>query len=332
MKSDHGIIRFGDFTLDPQNRKLLQNGNAVELGGRYLDTLIMLASTPGQLVSKNRLHEEVWRGVPVTDEALSQAIKSIRRALGDDAKGPRYIETVPRHGYRFVGTTNEGTIADSNKDPNSPILPIVTGGVLGALAAGIAVGLIYGFLSATSAPGNALSLLLVLIFVSTLSSLVAGMGISTGVAFGFERRGARRWLPILAGAGAGVMTGALARLVGLDTLRLLVGSAPDRIAGAPEGLLMGAIVGASAVVLGENRHMWRLGAVAGLGAAGGLALVSTGGTLMAGSLAALVSRFSGADLTMAWVRDPVLIAVSGGLEGALFTVLVAYGLSSKSRA
>src|SRR6185503_19790630 len=53
-------------------------------------------------ISKDRFLDEVWRGVPVTDEALTQCIKTLRRQLGDDAARPRFIETVPKHGYRFV--------------------------------------------------------------------------------------------------------------------------------------------------------------------------------------------------------------------------------------
>ena len=326
MKSPDGIIRFGEFTLDPANRQLARGGQPIEIGGRYLDALIMLVSAPGELVSKDRLHEEVWRGVPVTDEALSQAIKSLRRALGDDAARPRYIETVPRHGYRFVGPVGEATPVVSSPAVQNPIVSMVTGGMLGALCAGAVVGLGYGFLSAARVPGNALSLLLVLVCVSALSSLVAGIGISSGVAVGLSRAGGG-WRSIAGGATAGLLVGGLARLIGLDTLRLLMGNAPDRIAGALEGLVMGAIVGCGALVLGKGREWWRVSAIASAGAMGGLAIVASGGTLMAGSLAALVSRFPGAGLSMAWVREPALAALLGAFEGAVFVALVSFGLS-----
>ena len=52
----------------------------------------------GTLVTKDGFLDEVWAGVPVTDEALTQCIKSLRRALGDDAARPQFIETVPKHG------------------------------------------------------------------------------------------------------------------------------------------------------------------------------------------------------------------------------------------
>ena len=53
-------------------------------------------------MSKDRFLDEVWRGVPVTDEALTQCVRTLRRQLGDDAAEPRFIETVPKHGYRFI--------------------------------------------------------------------------------------------------------------------------------------------------------------------------------------------------------------------------------------
>jgi DNA-binding winged helix-turn-helix (wHTH) protein len=67
----------------------------------------------GMLVSKDRFLDEVWRGVPVTDEALTQCIKALRRALGDEAASPRFIATVPKHGYRFIAPVAAGTAAAS---------------------------------------------------------------------------------------------------------------------------------------------------------------------------------------------------------------------------
>ena len=95
-------FRFEGFELDPANRRLSRDGAPVELNARYLDALVLLAGEQGRLVSKDRFLQEVWRGVPVTDEALTQCIRTLRRQLGDDAANPRFIETVPKHGYRFI--------------------------------------------------------------------------------------------------------------------------------------------------------------------------------------------------------------------------------------
>ena len=97
-----GAFRFDRFELDPADRRLSRDGATVELSARYLDALVLLASEPGRLVTKDRFHEEVWRGIPVTDEALTQCITTLRRQLGDEAGRPRFIETVPKHGYRFI--------------------------------------------------------------------------------------------------------------------------------------------------------------------------------------------------------------------------------------
>src|SRR5688500_14225217 len=97
-----GRFRFEGFELDPGDRRLTRGGAPVELSARYLDALLLLARESGRLVTKDRFHEEVWRGIPVTDEALTQCITTLRRRLGDEASRPRFIETVPKHGYRFI--------------------------------------------------------------------------------------------------------------------------------------------------------------------------------------------------------------------------------------
>src|SRR5918995_7034741 len=99
---ESGGFRFDRFILDPRDRRLSRDEAPVELNARYLDALALLVREAGRLVSKDRFLDEVWRGVPVTDEALTQCIKTLRRQLGDDAANPRFIETVPKHGYRFI--------------------------------------------------------------------------------------------------------------------------------------------------------------------------------------------------------------------------------------
>src|SRR3954468_23753112 len=95
-------FRFDRFTLDPGDRRLRRDGAPVELNARYLDALCLLVGDAGKLIPKERFLDEVWRGIPVTDEALTQCIRTLRKQLGDDAGRPRFIETVPKHGYRFI--------------------------------------------------------------------------------------------------------------------------------------------------------------------------------------------------------------------------------------
>src|SRR5215510_8459345 len=97
---------FDRFSLDPNERRLFAEGLPVELNSRYFDALLLLLQNPGMLLSKERFLQEVWRGIPVTDEVLTQCIKTLRRQLGDSATQPRLIETVPKHGYRFIAAVN----------------------------------------------------------------------------------------------------------------------------------------------------------------------------------------------------------------------------------
>jgi DNA-binding winged helix-turn-helix (wHTH) protein len=107
VRTSAGCYRFDDFYLDARNRRLLRGGEPVPLNSKYLDALLLLVSRSGQLVEKQLIFEEVWDGVFVTDAALTQCIKDIRRQLGDDASNPRYIKTVPKHGYIFIGNVVE---------------------------------------------------------------------------------------------------------------------------------------------------------------------------------------------------------------------------------
>src|SRR6187399_2322015 len=149
-----GSFRFESFELDQENRRLSRDGTPVELNARYLDALVLLAGEQGRLVSKDRFLEEVWRGVPVTDEALTQCIKTLRRQLGDDAANPRFIETVPKHGYRFLASVEvaDGVRVGASLAPDAgPLSPWQRGLVLGlagtggGAAAGLIGGLLYGF-------------------------------------------------------------------------------------------------------------------------------------------------------------------------------------------
>lgn len=107
VRTSVSSYRFDDFFLDAGNRQLSRNREPVALNSKYLDVLVLLVSRAGQLVEKQRIFEEVWDGVFVTDAALTQCIKDIRKQLGDDASSPRFIKTVPKHGYVFIGNVIE---------------------------------------------------------------------------------------------------------------------------------------------------------------------------------------------------------------------------------
>jgi TolB-like protein len=94
--------RFGDFTLDRDGHRLASGGRDIPLQPKTFETLCCLVERHGRLVTKRELHECVWRDVAVTDGALGRCIVAVRKALGDSATVPRYVQTVPRLGYRFV--------------------------------------------------------------------------------------------------------------------------------------------------------------------------------------------------------------------------------------
>lgn len=98
---------FDDVVVESSNFRVLKRDQVRTLEPRAFDLLIYLIEHPGRVVEKQELFEQVWKQSLVTDSALTQEIKQIRRALGDDAGAPRYIETVPKRGYRFIAEVNK---------------------------------------------------------------------------------------------------------------------------------------------------------------------------------------------------------------------------------
>jgi DNA-binding winged helix-turn-helix (wHTH) protein len=94
--------RFGSFIVSPRQRALWCEGREVPLIPRYFDLLVLLIERRAVAVHRNEIFERVWSDVVVSDGALSQAVRTLRRALGDDSREPTFIRTISRHGYRFV--------------------------------------------------------------------------------------------------------------------------------------------------------------------------------------------------------------------------------------
>jgi len=93
---------FDDFVLSPSRRALFQLGREVPLIPRYFDLLVLLVEKRETAVPRAEILDSVWSDVVVSEGALTQAVRTLRRVLGDDPREPRYIRTVSRHGYRFV--------------------------------------------------------------------------------------------------------------------------------------------------------------------------------------------------------------------------------------
>jgi DNA-binding winged helix-turn-helix (wHTH) protein len=102
-----GIYEFGPFRLDPVERMLLGEGEVVALSPKAFDLLFVLVKQAGRVVDKEELMREVWPDTFVEENNLTVNISALRKALGKASSDQRYIQTVPRRGYRFVGSVRQ---------------------------------------------------------------------------------------------------------------------------------------------------------------------------------------------------------------------------------
>jgi Tol biopolymer transport system component/DNA-binding winged helix-turn-helix (wHTH) protein len=98
------ILRFGAFEVDVSAREIRKSGMCLRLQGQPLQILFLLLESPGQVVSRDLIREQLWAADTFVDfeHSLNTAIKKLRQMLGDDADNPRFVETLPRRGYRFI--------------------------------------------------------------------------------------------------------------------------------------------------------------------------------------------------------------------------------------
>src|SRR6187200_84623 len=99
--------QFDGFKVLTEARLLLGHGTAIPLTSKAFDTLVLLIANRDRVVTKDELLRSVWRDVAVEEGNLTQQIFLLRKALGESAQQPRYIVTVPGHGYRFTGRVQE---------------------------------------------------------------------------------------------------------------------------------------------------------------------------------------------------------------------------------
>ncbi len=101
------LYEFGQFRLDTQERLLLRDGVAVPLTLKAFDTLLVLVENSGHTLEKDQLLKQVWPDTFVEENTLTSNISTLRKALGEASDGLRFIETVPRRGYRFIADVRE---------------------------------------------------------------------------------------------------------------------------------------------------------------------------------------------------------------------------------
>jgi DNA-binding winged helix-turn-helix (wHTH) protein len=112
-------VRFGPFELDPQSDELFKLGQKLNLHGQPIEVLCILLQRPGQLVTREEICKRLWTQDTFVDfeHSLNTAIKKLRQTLDDDPDAPRYIETLPKKGYRFVAaveSASNGVVGDAD--------------------------------------------------------------------------------------------------------------------------------------------------------------------------------------------------------------------------
>src|SRR4051812_37310930 len=124
--------RFGVFELDVGSAELRRRGLKVRLRGRPIDILLLLLARRGELVTRDELRTALWNADTFVDfdHGLNSAMNKLRDALGDAAERSRYIETVPRRGYRFVAPVEvlgePAVLANTVSSPSGAVVPVQT--------------------------------------------------------------------------------------------------------------------------------------------------------------------------------------------------------------
>jgi len=121
MQRQGRIVRFGSFEVDLQEGKLTKAGIRIRLQAQPLQILALLLDRPGQLVTRDEIRQKLWSQDTFVefDDALNTAVRKLRTALNDSADNPRFLETIPRRGYRFVAPV-AWTPEPTTVIPNTP--------------------------------------------------------------------------------------------------------------------------------------------------------------------------------------------------------------------
>ncbi len=268
--------RFSEFTLSPQRRVLVREGQEVPLIPRYFDLLLLLIERRREAVHRREIFERVWGDVVVSESALSQAVRTIRRTLGDDTREPRFIRTVSRHGYQFVfpdvieetdevgalGAPSDSAASGGGMPFEPPMTAVAvtpephlrqavriaatrwTRAAAGGAVAGIAAGGLGGLILAAAPDSSApIAIAPVLAVVAGVAGAVGGAGVGAGLAFAEAAVRAQRTLALTSAAAlGGGLVGFTVQWLTRWGLAALVGLDLD-IGGGPEGLLIGGCAG-----------------------------------------------------------------------------------------
>jgi DNA-binding winged helix-turn-helix (wHTH) protein len=347
--------RFSDFTLSTRQRLLIRDGQPLPLIPRYLDLLVFLIERRRDAVHRREIFDRVWSDVIVSDSALSQAIRTLRRTLGDDPREPRFIRTVSRHGYQFtcpdvieepdeeLTATARGETGLTRQKFGASLTALTAGATracAGAAMAGAAAGIAGGLLLSV-APDNAapLAVVPVLVLVGAGAGAVGGLGVGAGLAFAESSSRLRSAAGLTIGAAAGgtavglavqwLMRWSLAAVVGLTL----------PIGGAVEGLVIGAAAGAGYAIArrpggAQRSRIYRAVVIAAFCAAGAFALAGAGRPLVGGTLHGIAREARGSQISLAPLGrligepgfGPVSQALIAAWEGGIFGLGVGIAL------
>jgi DNA-binding winged helix-turn-helix (wHTH) protein len=102
------VKTFGEFEFDDRRRRLRAGGRPIKLTGQAIDLLCLLLERPGELITREEIERRLWPDRNVNfDHSLDVIVSRLRTVLGDRSPSPRYVETVPRRGYRFIQPVTE---------------------------------------------------------------------------------------------------------------------------------------------------------------------------------------------------------------------------------
>ncbi|HVH05920.1 MAG TPA: winged helix-turn-helix domain-containing protein [Myxococcota bacterium] len=306
--------RFESFVVSRPTRALLRGGREVPLIPRYFDLLLLLLERRHEAVPKQEIFDAVWGDVIVSDGSLSQAVRTLRRALGDDSRNPRFIRTVSRYGYRFVhdGVVEE-VAGERDRGGAASAAAAAAGSGATSAAAPRDVRIDAGD-AETSAPG-----LRVGDSAAALERLLAGDS-----ARALEDDDRREAAAVLHGLGTDAALSLIAGREGEAAARALLRDTRWDVAGAGRVPLWGAPHGlAAARLLAAHRLSSARRAVARRGSA-----AAAGGALagaLAGTLGALL--LVAGPSSHASMRLPPTLALIGGIVGGLGAAGVGAGLA-----
>jgi DNA-binding winged helix-turn-helix (wHTH) protein len=347
-------FRFGDFTISGQRRVLLRGSHELPLIPRYFDLLFFLIEHRHEAVHRQQIFDHVWRGVIVSDSALSQAIRTLRRTLGDDSREPRFIRTVSRHGYQFVFAPVVEERASENvtrevETPRAPVAELIAsrlqqaarstpvqwaGAATGAGIAGLIAGAIGG-VGLMLAPGSSApaAVIPVLAMTGGLAGAIGGAGVGAGISVGDASTRSMRASAVVVGAAlGGMIVGAATEWLATWTLSAMVGlNVP--IGGTFEGVVIGTAAGVGYLVATARPMRSPVLLMALLCGAAALLITQLGRPLVGGTIH-LIAREAQGSLTLTPLAtlfgDPefgrVPQALLGTGEGLVFGLGLAMGL------